>query len=439
MKNLILDYEDVNNKIKEITNEGIIKRQSPLAITRFGLPIEYLTVGNGDKSIVITGATHGSEIITTDFVIKLMETINSKHDEDDWKYILENYKLHIIPMLNPEGYLISTSAIRKIIPKELDLSESEKICKEYFQRFKNDFTKEKGEPKEYQEMFKDIDYTCIPDRYSNLKNHIKSIYDKYDIPAGVLQMWSANGSGIDIQANNEYNPVIEKIKNKEDIYMSKRCDNINMSHPGPINCPYDKEEGFKLEIETKAISDLLDKLNKEGSLFMYLNYHSTGGLIYQRPSIPPTSFIISDNDLKRKEKMNYIMAKSYARWTKKNDGTYSVRTKQDNATSTNDILRLKYPNDILIELSPMGGNPLAPYGDIENNYKNVISSNIEAFKNTLNLGLGLDMLGNEYIKKIDKLLDKDDYDKNCEVIDMLLESLFLLYKRTNNYEKRKFN
>ena len=114
MKNLILDYEDVNNKIREITNEGIIKRQSPLAITRFGLPIEYLTVGNGDKSIVITGATHGSEIITTDFVIKLMETINSKHDEDDWKYILENYKLHIIPMLNPEGYLISTSAIRKI-------------------------------------------------------------------------------------------------------------------------------------------------------------------------------------------------------------------------------------------------------------------------------------------------------------------------------------
>ena len=58
---------------------------------------------------------------------------------------------------------------------------------------------------------------------------------------------------------------------------SSRQNNIDTSHPGPINCAfysdsYDEKSQFKLEKETEAILNLLEHLNKENKLFGYLNY-----------------------------------------------------------------------------------------------------------------------------------------------------------------------
>ena len=44
---------------------------------------------------------------------------------------------------------------------------------------------------------------------------------------------------------------------------------------------------------------------------------------------------------------------------------------------------MKYPADLLIELSGMGGNPIGPYGDIVGNYTNIINSNIAAYSDFL--------------------------------------------------------
>ena len=72
----ILDYEQVLEKLDFISNVGPIKVEQDLATTKFNLPIKYYTAGNGSLDIVISGATHGQEIITTDFVLKLMEGYN---------------------------------------------------------------------------------------------------------------------------------------------------------------------------------------------------------------------------------------------------------------------------------------------------------------------------------------------------------------------------
>ena len=45
----------------------------------------------------------------------------------NWNNIFKEFKLHLIPMLNPEGYLISSCAIRKLIPREMSQEETEKI------------------------------------------------------------------------------------------------------------------------------------------------------------------------------------------------------------------------------------------------------------------------------------------------------------------------
>ena len=310
-KNIILDYEQAKDKLKKIEEKGIIKREPNLAVTEYGLPIEHFTTGEGKKDIVITGATHGSEIITTDFVIKLMESINP--DDTVWKEVSQEFKIHFIPILNPEGYVISTSAVRKMIPREMPQEEAEKICKKYYMEYRDDDVHPE-EQKRYQEMFKSIDYTCIPDEYKELREAVKNIYEKYpDLPKGSLQIWSSNGNGIDIQANSEFNPKINEINEGKKVFMkAKRFSNIDISHPGPINCPFDKEKGFKYEIETAAISDLLDDLSKQGKLFLYLNYHSTGGLIFQRPAIPPESLQIPGEELTRNEIVNFILSEAYS-------------------------------------------------------------------------------------------------------------------------------
>ncbi len=421
MEKNIIDYEQTKEKLQDIVKKGTINKEKNLAITKYGLPIEHFTVGKGEKDVVITGATHGSEIITTDFVIKLMEDINPKNNV--WSDILKEFKIHFIPILNPEGYLISTSAIRQLIPRQMEQEEVQKICKQYYLAYREDDVNPKT-VKRFQKMFENIDYTCIPEKYHDLRESVKNIFEKYpDLPKGCLQMWSSNGNGVDIQANSKYNPQIDKIMANKKIYMkSKRFDNIDISHPGPINCPFDREQGFKTEIETKAITELLEELNEKDKLFLYLNYHSTGGMIYQRPSIPPEELHISDEEQEKNEKINYMLSQAYASRTYKNKSKdefgmdnrnktrYLVQTGQMAATCTNDIFRIKYPQDLLIELSAMGGNPIAPYGDLEGNYTNTIKSNLDATKFTLHIGSLLKRMCEEFYNKVHKLEGHNDYE-----------------------------
>lgn len=432
-KNRIIDYKQAQDKLNLFKNTKIIKEQDPLAITQYGLPIRYFISGHGNEDIVITGATHGGEIISADFVMKIMEDIENKPEE--WKQILDNYTIHLIPMLNPEGYLISTSAIRKLIPESMPEEEAEKICKKYYFEYRKDST----EPlppetlKRHQSMFEGIDYTCIPDEYKELKESVKSIFEKYpDLPKNCVHTWIANGNGVDIQANTQYNPKISRINQGETLYMNvARYNNIDYSHPGPMNCPFDKERGFKPEIETKAIDDLLNNLKSKGTLFGYLNLHSTGGEIYQRPSNIPEGINLSEEELAKKEIQNYMLSNTYRDKTYKNtgkndDGTdkkdttkYTIRTNKADATSSNDIFRLKYPLDLLVELSPMGGNPIAPYGDIKGNYANVINSNLNAIKYYLQVGSLSKMVADSFYENIKALKDKDDYTQVTSALDMI--------------------
>lgn len=439
MKNNILDYEQINENLSEIIKNGVIKEAQHLAITEGGLPIRHFIVGNGNEDIVITGATHGSEIITSDFVVKLMQNIDKNSFE--WKNILKNFTLHFVPVLNPEGYLISTSAIRKLIPREMSIQEAQNLCYRYYSLYKLDDTKSNNNVKLHLKMFDGIDYTCIPQKYSKIRENVKNILDKNpDLPKNCMHIWSANSNGIDIQANSNINPCINKIMNNEKLYMkSQRHNNIDYSHPGPINCPFDKDKGFKFERETKAISDLLESLNKEGKLFAYLNYHSTGGMIFQRPAYVPEEMNISKEEIEKKEIVNFLFARLYSDNTYKSkeqqaNNNYLINLKNSKATSTNDIFRLLYPVDLLIELSPMGGNPIGPYGDIKGNYKNVMKSNFNAFKTTLELASLTKDIANASYKFYSKFEENKEYNKIIQMEDLIYKEFM---DKVNNFKVKK--
>lgn len=429
----ILDYEQVLEKLDFISNVGPIKVEQDLATTKFNLPIKYYTAGNGSLDIVISGATHGQEIITTDFVLKLMEDI--VNNESKWNLILNEFKLHFIPMLNPEGYLITSSAVRTKIPRDIPIDLEEKLCEEYYLACKKDSLEEdNNDPKNHSLFFDKVDYTCIDEKYNSLRENVKSILDKYpDLPKNCLYMWSANGSGIDLQANSEFNPVISRIMENEEVFMStKRFDNIMMSHPGPINCPLDKEVGFKTEIETKTISSLLESLHKKGSLYAYLNYHSTGSIIFNRPAEVPKELDVSEEEQLKKELVNYMFAKVYSDKTYKNNGInkygidlretskYKIITNKSKATSSNDIFRLLYNQNILVELSALGGNPIAPFCNIDNLYNNIIDSNLDAVNHTLKVSSLAKKISEEFYEKVKDLPDYD-YEEVVRLEDIIYE------------------
>ena len=121
---------------------------------------------------------------------------------------------------------------------------------------------------------------------------------------------------------------------------------------------------------------------------MFLNYHSVGGLIYQRP----------ENNDKFITSYNYILSKFYQENTIKNTDKYDILKGQSGkAISVNDQLRQKYPGNILVELSPMGGNPIGPFGD-PNNIKSTIESNIYSFIYTMSNIDKITLLTNESLK-----------------------------------------
>lgn len=377
-----------------------------------------------------------------------MNDIN--YNQQNWNNILKEFKLHLIPMLNPEGYLISSSAIRKLISRGMEQKKAEKICEKYYIAYKNDDTHDNVE-KEHLSMFKNIDYTCIPHKYESIRKNLKMIFEKYpDLPKNCLHIWSANANGIDVQANSSYNPKIFRILNDEDIYMeTKRHNNLNISHPGPINCPFDKEKGYKVEKETAAISNLLDSLQKDGKLFAYLNYHSTGGLIFQRPAIIPEKMNIDKENFLKKQIVNYMFAKTYQDRTYKNIGfdengndrrensKYNIYTRESSATSSNDIFRLEYPQNLLIELSGMGGNPIAPYGDIKGNYTNTINSNLDAIKYTLNVASIAQMIAEASYQVINKNETKVDYETLTDIQDIIYKEFSKKIKSLQNEKKEE--
>lgn len=354
---MILDYETCQ-KIMD-SYRGIITEREPIGWTaNEKLPIRHFTLGNGPKQVVVTGGQHANEIITVSFVLELINYLSKNN------IVFEDLTIHFIPMLNPEGYVVISSAIKERLGKNSTDSEKIKFCFDYYKAFRNDTINRDNPFKQHQKIFEEINNNSIKG-YSILKDSVGEILIHH--PKGSIIDWASNGNGIDLNANTKINIKKEGTLNKTIAY-----NNIRADIPSPIGHPGNNQsKNFTQEVEVISLQQLLDKL--KNSCTMFLNYHSVGGLIYQRP----------ENDDKFITSYNYILSKFYQENTIKNASKYDiVKGQSGKAISVNDQLRQKYPGNILVELSPMGGNPIGPFGD-PNNIKNTIESNIYSFIYTM--------------------------------------------------------
>lgn len=449
---VIYDYEEVEDEINEIIKKSESNTYSFIEIennwkTECDLPIRHYSIGSGIKHIVLLAAVHGAEIISTEFLIYVINYIVKT--EKEFLEILKEYTLDFIPIVNPEGYIITTSAIRTQIPRNMSASDIERICSKYLQLYKEDDDKvidgemtDNTELKYYQSMFKQATYQYIPDKYKKVKEKIKGIYQKYKIPDGAIIAWSANANGIDLNANTKYNRNISRIDNGEELYMHLRYSNIRFSEPGPINCPYDKNKGFFQEKETVFISDFLEELYNSNKLSAIFNYHSTGGLIDQRPSELEDDLKDRNINLKDKALNNYMFAKFYQSETYKNlnnkDEKYDILKDRSVIKTLNGLCRVLYPLDMLVELSELGGNPIGPYSNIDN-YNSIMKSNLEAIKKSISyLKLSnkiSDIIYNYIEQNQDELNNEEFINRGYELIDKIYDVLEEYIKRGEDEEK----
>lgn len=390
---MILDYNKCQ-KLMDSFNNTIITEVSPIGYTsNEKLPIRHFILGNGSKQVVVAGSQHANEIITVTFVLNLMSYLVKNN------IVFEDLTIHFIPILNPEGYVVISSAIKEKLGKNATDNEITKFCFDYYKAYREDTRNKESSIKQHQKLFEDINEKAIKE-YSILKDSVGEILIPH--PKGSIIDWASNGSGIDLNSNTKENIKEPKTYNKSLAY-----NNLRVDIPSPIGHPGNNQsKNFTQEVEVISLQQLLDKL--KNSCTMFLNYHSVGGLIYQRP----------ENDDKFITSYNYILSKFYQENTIKNASKYDiVKGQSGRAISVNDQLRQKYPGNILVELSPMGGNPIGPFGD-PNNIKNTIESNIYSFIYTMSNLDKITLLTNkslednatstkEIYKDIDKLYEQN--------------------------------
>lgn len=352
LKEYILSYENTINKLDKLCDDytDVITKCKPIGCTSFGLDINYYKIGNGSKDVILMAATHGCELVTVTFLLEFVYTI--VYENMRYSKYLNEYTFHIIPVLNPEGYLISSSNVL-YNTNGMNVNTLQSYCKKYMQLYEQDDTNaEKGLICE--KLYKTLMNTsCDLIENVNLRTNVDKILIDCNLDSRILPVWQTNGMGIDINANSIHEfENMKKQKNKSK-FGKLRYNDIPVNKPSPNGFPGDKIFDKRCP-ENIALYNFVNCIYKKGNLKLFISYHSTGGEIYGYPN----SKLASAYQYKKVlDGIDYYSF--YSKYTPINENVkYGVM----------DYYRIYLENTITltVELSKLNGNPIGPFSDIQN-------------------------------------------------------------------------
>src|SRR5690606_36557676 len=106
-----------------------------------GKPIYSITLGNGPKKILMWSQMHGNESTTTKAVLDFLKY--GTVDEDFNQYIMANFTLRILPMVNPDGAVAYTRVNSNSVDLNRDAQDrtlpESVILRRVFDSFKPEF------------------------------------------------------------------------------------------------------------------------------------------------------------------------------------------------------------------------------------------------------------------------------------------------------------
>ncbi|WP_049962937.1 M14 family zinc carboxypeptidase [Ruminococcus sp. HUN007] len=216
-------YEDMVSDINSLKSQyPSLADTKSLGTTADGRDIMELVIGKGSKQIIVHGGCHAREYMGSMLVMNQAENFlrhywDGSYSGRSYKDLLNDYQIHIIPMLNPDGITISQKGLDGI-------------------------------------------------RSAELRAGIQEIYRK-DLSAGItgqslesyLRSWKANAKGVDINRNF---PVPEWADQGE----IQRPSSAKYAGPSAGS-----------ETETRVVTDLVNSLPGCRAV---ISYHSSGSMIY---------------------------------------------------------------------------------------------------------------------------------------------------------------
>ena len=121
------DYQELKNKIYELKDKFDFIEVNTIGKTILGKSIPLITIGKGTKNVIYIASHHGMEWITSALLIKfiydacLEYSRNTSIFDISAKVLFETRKIHIIPMLNPDGveYVINGISSQNILKERL--------------------------------------------------------------------------------------------------------------------------------------------------------------------------------------------------------------------------------------------------------------------------------------------------------------------------------
>lgn len=253
--------------------------------------------------------------------------------------------------------------------------------------------------REHTKIFDNLSVDCIPelsDSHKLLKEKITKMYASGNFEIGTLANFYANSDGVNLNDNNpNYYKIMNDKTERFGVVMGNARDNhIIKNINGPIGTAnYDMSKPFEYSSENQAIFNYIESQNEREENFAFFNCHGTGGLLYIYPVFD------KEKETGVRDFSFYINNRISTEYTNATGATYEEKTGKfdpyktsgypEEITGVGDILRKNYIASFILELSKMGGNPLAPYGDRANNYTLTMEANFNAFNKTLSTILSL--------------------------------------------------
>ncbi len=129
-----LTYSEFENIYKSLNNSKIVKGEI-IGTSVDGRKIYSLEMGKGKKTILFEAGIHASELANPLFITKFMVDLVNKYEENDEETIalLNQYKIVVLPNINPDGYDVAVFGAEILNNKELyDYKNKDKIDFHYF-------------------------------------------------------------------------------------------------------------------------------------------------------------------------------------------------------------------------------------------------------------------------------------------------------------------
>lgn len=363
----ILDYEEMVHHLDQL-DPKVIRKMPPIGYTTHGYPLSHYIYGNGDAHVILTAGTHATELIGNCFLIHFMEQLsNGMIDLDPSKVTL-----HFLPILNPEGTIIVTSAIRTLIPRNTSEVTEQFLATTYYGNCKIDDT---GDTSLCLDMFSRATWDVIDEKHAKLKAHLQWLDDRYHYPKGVMIAWSSNGNGVDLNSNVTPTKYLKDTLEGKKVYGEGHRRLLCLTEPGPYGCPTNGET-FQLEEENRALLHFYDACIRSHHVVGSLIYHACGGQVIYLDDIGVSPW--KDQLEPREIDYNQMLAKVYADETK-----YQVKS-NTSYTTIDARIKTMLSGTLLVELTPMRGTPLGQFVNSELGlYDETIEKNTRAVTETV--------------------------------------------------------